>query len=112
MENKKHLIVFGTDDYQNSINSLIKSSSGYFDEFHIFSKKNIDDEFYEKNKNILDQRRGAGYWLWKPYFILKTLNLINDGDIVFYVDAGNIFINDPSDIFKEIDNNNIICLFL
>jgi len=108
---KKHLIVFGTDNYSNSIDSLIKSSNNYFDEYHIFGKSDIDEEFYKKNKSILDQNRGAGYWLWKPYFIYKVLKKINDKDIVFYVDAGNLFLTDPTFLYKKLKDNNGIILF-
>jgi|APGre2960657404_1045060.scaffolds.fasta_scaffold19714_4 hypothetical protein len=106
-----HLIVFGTDDYKNSISSLIKSSENYFDITHVFNLNDIDENFKNKNKNILEQGRGAGYWLWKPYFIHKVLLDSNDGDVIFYVDAGNIFINDPSLLYEKLSENNDIILF-
>jgi hypothetical protein len=108
---KKYLIVFGTDNYKNSINSLIKSSKDFFDEFIIYKPEDIDKKFFNKNKEILNQTRGAGYWLWKPYIIQKTLNNINDGDIVFYVDAGNIFEHDPSFLYESFNINDGIILF-
>ena len=58
-----------------------------------YSPADLDREFYERNKFILDQPRGAGYWLWKPYIIKDALNKVSDGDIVFYVDSGIFFIN-------------------
>jgi len=42
----------------------------------------------QKNKRILDQERGAGYWLWKPYIILDVLLRVEEGDIVIYSDSG------------------------
>lgn len=53
----------------------------------------LDPEFIEKNQEILNQPRGAGYWLWKPYIILKTLNQVQEGDIVIYCDSGVLFIS-------------------
>lgn len=53
----------------------------------IYTPDDIDKEFYEKNKAILEQERGAGYWLWKPYFIYKALQ---EGDVI-YTDAGLLF---------------------
>ena len=32
-------------------------------------------------------QRGAGYWIWKPYIIWKTLQDVEDGDIVCYIDS-------------------------
>ncbi len=46
-------------------------------------------EFYSTNKNILDKDRLAGYALWKPYIILETMNKIDEGDIVVYMDCGD-----------------------
>jgi hypothetical protein len=108
---EKHLVIFGTSQYKNSINSLVRSSSNFFNKIHIFNEENIDFDFYKKNEKILSSSRGAGYWLWKPYFILKVLNSVEEGDIVFYVDSGNVFINDPSPILNNISENNNIILF-
>ena len=51
----------------------------------------IDSEFLEENRSILSQPIGAGYWLWKPHLILKTLKALPDGAVVVYLDAGNFF---------------------
>jgi hypothetical protein len=37
-------------------------------------------EYYKKNKFILDQERGGGFWCWKPYVIYETLNKLNNND--------------------------------
>jgi len=53
----------------------------------------IDDDFKVKNKQILDSGRGGGYWLWKPYFILKTLKKMSTNDILVYLDCDMYFIS-------------------
>jgi hypothetical protein len=108
---KTHLLTFGTKNYNEAVTSLVKSSDGYFTNYHVFSTKDIDSEFYQKNIDILTQKRGVGYWLWKPYFIKKILNEIEEGDIVFYVDAGNIFLNDPSFLYNKLNENRGVILF-
>lgn len=108
---KKKLILFGTDSYKNAMNSLIKSSNNYFDECFSFSDKDIDSSFFDSNRVILTQSRGAGYWLWKPYFIKKVLESSNDGDIIFYVDSGNIFLTDPTFLYDRLNENGGIVLF-
>jgi len=65
---------------------------GKVDKVYSFSPEDIDEHFYEQNKNILSQKRGAGLWLWKPYFILRVLDKINDGDYLLYVDSGAFYI--------------------
>lgn len=47
-------------------------------------------EFYIKNKNLLDMPRGSGYWAWKPFIILQTLKVMNEGDVVLYSDCGDL----------------------
>lgn len=58
-----------------------------------YGKKDIDQDFYLKNKDILDEPTGAGLWLWKPYLIKKSLEQIEDGDYLIYSDAGSCFVN-------------------
>lgn len=29
--------------------------------------------FYKENRSVLNQKQGAGYWLWRPYVILNEL---------------------------------------
>ena len=52
---------------------------------------------------ILTQKRGAGYWLWKPYIILKTLQSMTDGDFLMYADAGSEYIADVSPLFDVLE---------
>ncbi len=49
--------------------------------------------FYAANREILDHPTGLGFWLWKPYIILETINKLDDGDIVVYADSGIEIIN-------------------
>jgi hypothetical protein len=77
---------------------------GGFDKVIEYRKKDIDPYFLRKNENIFAQKRGAGYWLWKPYFILKTLKEMSDEDILVYCDSGLKFV-DSWDYFFDICNN-------
>lgn len=63
-----------------------------------YSPKDIDDEFRKNHFKILSEERGNGYWLWKPYLILKKLHELNDGDILMYADSGSHFIKSPQAI--------------
>lgn len=48
-----------------------------------------ESEFYVKHKDILDQPRGNGYWIWKPHLILETLINMPEDDILVYIDSGD-----------------------
>ena len=56
-----------------------------------FCENDIDEVFKTQNENILQQAKGNGYWLWKPYFCKKVLTSLKDGDFLVYGDAGNIY---------------------
>jgi hypothetical protein len=74
------------------INSASGLRVGLFDKVLSYSPKDIDRVFFEKNRHILSQKRGNGYWLWKPYFIRKTLDGMGPDDFLFYSDSGARFI--------------------
>ena len=69
------------------------------------SDAEIDSDFYENNKTILSQKRGAGYWLWKAYFVNKLIQTLSETDILFYADSGSVFIKKMDSIFEHIQNN-------
>lgn len=79
-----------------------------FDECYCYVTNDIDEEFYKENKIILDEKRGAGYFLWKPYFILKTLKKMDYGDILFYSDSRIDFISDVSPLLELTINEDIV----
>ena len=87
----------------------LNSDSGLlhgFDRVINYTNKNIDNDFYKNNSKILSQTKGAGYWLWKPYIILKTLNCVNENSIIFYCDSGAEFIKNMTPIFEQIQKAN------
>jgi len=78
-------------DWQE-LNSLSGMHIGLFDKVISYAQEDIDRGFFEKNRGILTQPKGNGYWLWKPYFIQRTLERLEEGDFLFYCDAGAYFI--------------------
>src|SRR4029450_7371119 len=39
-----------------------------------YSRKDLNGDFSNRNKQILAAPIGAGNWLWKPYIVMKALN--------------------------------------
>jgi len=95
---KTVLVSFANERFFRSQGMLVESGKKYFSGHASYTIDLLNNEFKDKNKHILQQPRGCGYWLWKPYIILNTLNLLKDGDLVFYVDSGNLIINDPKPV--------------
>ena len=75
------------------LNSITGKEVGLFDRIVSYSPKDLDETFFNNNRNIFKQKKGNGYWLWKPYIIKKSLESINDGDYLFYCDSGAYFID-------------------
>ena len=101
----KHLINyadlgFKQSQKENSISGILAG----FDSVIQYGKTDIDETFAKNNSKILNEKRGAGYWLWKPYIILETLKNTKKGDLVFYCDSGSQFIKDMTPIFEKIYN--------
>jgi hypothetical protein len=81
---------------------------GGFDKVFQFRIDDIDIDFRNKNSFILNQSRGAGYWLWKYYFAIKLLNddSIKENDYIFYADSGSHFIDKIDPLIETMDKDN------
>jgi len=106
MKPKKYFITFSNKNFLSQSRRAIIMAKflGKFDFVESFSKSDIDESFYNENKKILDQVRGAGYWLWKPYFINKVLSNLNFGDYLFYCDSGVVFLKNIDNLIFELEN--------
>lgn len=84
---------------------LLNSQSGLaagFNTVYHMNRNEIDAEFLKKNEEILSEKRGVGYWLWKPYFINKILQTMEESDILFYADAGSVFVRRMEPVFEAV----------
>ena len=90
----KILISFADKGYENAKKSQKKTAlkEGSINTVIQYSFNDMDQDFKDENKEILALSRGAGYWIWKPYFILKTLNTMNDNDVLIYCDTAITFV--------------------
>jgi hypothetical protein len=88
-------------EQQNNLNNFAKQLS-VFDFIVPYNDTFIKNtDFYLKNKHILDQERGGGYWLWKPFILLDLLNKIDHNDIIFYIDSADIISQGIDSFLKE-----------
>lgn len=92
---KKVLINYSTKRFipYQKFNTLTGKLLGKFDECIPYRPHHLDSDFSSRNKRILTHKRGAGYWLWKPYIIHKTLKRLEIGDYLFYSDSGTYFVS-------------------
>ena len=104
-KNKKIILfAFGSTDLKNSLIRLKKQAeeTNYYDEIKILNPKDFDIKMKKKFKEITSFRknRGYGYWFWKPYFLKRIIDEIDDGNIIHYVDVG-CHIQNKNSRFKE-----------
>ena len=76
---------------------------GGADRVYQYLISDIDPEFRKKNERILSQPRGNGYWLWKPYFISRTLKELKEGDYLVYCDAGIYYVNSVKKLIRAME---------
>lgn len=105
---KIHFVNYSDEKFLNQqqrLNMSIRKTSNQYI-IHSFSKKDIDSNFYKSNHDILSSSKGGGYWLWKPYFIHKVLNLMDYDDYLFYIDSGAVLISKAEHLIKTMELTN------
>ena len=105
-----YFLVYNDNTRAQYIIKLLNSVKMHGKDFNIiiFNKSDIDPEFANNNKKILDLKKCE---LWKPYIINNTLNKINNDDILFYIDSEYNFIEDFTNLFFDYLKTNDCLLF-
>jgi hypothetical protein len=92
---KTHFITFGAGEqnYYDAVDRLETQAINInlFDTITTYTDKDLqtDGNFWTKHGDFIQSnRRGYGYWLWKPYLIKKTMAALEDGDVLLYLDCG------------------------
>lgn len=87
--NKRIFITYGDDLYRKSLRRICDEARqcGEFDEVIAYTNADLPENI--TSHELFSYRRGGGYWLWKPFVCLATLERCDDTDIVVYSDCGN-----------------------
>lgn len=100
-----HFMTFATPNgtYLRDAARLCASATtvARFDTALIGNMNLLDPLFKKQNAHILRHSTGAGYWLWKPFAILKRLTELQDGDVLCYCDSSYRFLSDARKIADE-----------
>lgn len=97
--------------YIRKCSNITAMEVGEIDKIISYSPEDINKDFSRRYKRILKAYRGSGYWLWKPYFIKKTLEQIEAEDVLVYADAATFFVHsiDPLiDVLNETKQGALI----
>lgn len=113
-----HFLTFGagSQDYLDAVDRITEQACN----LDIFSSirgitdvdLRADTHFWKNHGSFIEtSRRGFGYWIWKPYIILKALDILNNGDFLMYLDSGcelDIRYKDEfKDYMKHVEQNGI-----
>lgn len=91
------LVSYGDKKFSESRDRIKKEAFniGFFDTVVVHTDESITKLSEYKNAILNDEfntifscKRGGGYWMWKPLIVYEELINMNDGDILFYADAG------------------------
>lgn len=101
----------GDDVFQQNQNTLALSAINRgIDHIILYRRQHIDPFFLKKNKNLLGEKRGAGLWLWKPYFILKTLEGMPPNALLLYLDAGYVMSDSIEALVGKLKDKDILLI--
>ena len=109
---KIHFITYANDVFKDAKKRILKEAVefGEFDTVKGYGPEDLPDDFIEKNKDILNMRRGGGYWIWRPKIIKQALNNLSNEDYLVYLDAGCKLNNKGkerfNDYIKLLENSN------
>lgn len=84
------LLTFATPDFSENQAALASRArvAGFAE---VIQRKPADFEktvFAKQNLDITSRNRGAGYWLWKPYYIVEEIRKLQRDEILVYSDVG------------------------
>jgi hypothetical protein len=99
---KKVFISYGNIAFKKSLKRIAKQAraSHKFDKIKIYTPSDLPPPI--RYSPLMIFHRGGGYWVWKPWIVYYTLSQCQEGDIVYYVDAG-CTLNPDSDEWAEWD---------
>ena len=85
---RKYFITYGDKNYIKSVERIKKEAEqlNIFNEIISYSPNDLGNDILQSQ--AMQYERGGGYWSWKPYVTWLTLQRMQEGDVLFYCDAG------------------------
>jgi hypothetical protein len=84
-----HFFSYGNNNYQNSKNRIKQEAYNMgFDKVYVYGPEDLPKDFVEKTSPHINHPRGAGYWLWKSYFLKQIMDSADQNDFIIYADSG------------------------
>ena len=95
-------VSFGNNKYrrgQSFLNKLSKQLG--VNHFAVDEESLFNSEIYKENEEWFSKENNYGHFAWKPYFLLQTMEKLEEDDKILALDALDIF---HPEIFKAVDD--------
>ena len=88
--NQIHFITYANDVFAKAKSRLLHQAKQFypFETIQGYGPSDLSVEFTQKFANILNMKRGAGYWIWKPIILKQKLDQMQNDEMLVYLDAG------------------------
>lgn len=85
-----HFITYGNYVFEKAKTRLINQAKEFypFKTIKGYGPEDLPSVFTHQYKDILDMKRGGGYWIWRPIILKQKLDDMNDNEFLIYLDAG------------------------
>lgn len=75
---------------------------------HVKYNPSMIPDFVNQHPKHFEQKRGGGYWVWKPHIVLKELERMRDDEILIYIDAGAYLLSRVDSLLQQHPNAQLI----
>lgn len=101
-------VTFATANYSQAGKLLAKSARRFGLDTVVYTPDHpVLRDLAQRHPTIMSARRGAGYWLWKPFVVMDVLNSVPDGTPVLYTDVAMTFIADPAPLIALAEKHTV-----
>lgn len=95
-------ISFATREFSEAANAAKRAARAHgLPNVTLYSPESpVIGRLSREHPEVMSRKRGAGYWMWKPFIIEDAFNKLREGDILLYADAGMALVADPLPLFE------------
>lgn len=101
-------VTYGSRDYEGVANLNLQTAKEHgADEVIRYGSDDLPWYFYLRNCIHFMRYPQTAYWVWKPFVVLKTLRLMEDGEYLVYSDAASVYIQDISNLLEVFERDGL-----
>lgn len=106
---EKVLLTYASGNYRKAQRLNVQTGKWIagFDRTIECGPEDIEEDFQKAHEDIFAYARGNGLWLWKPYLLLKTLEELEEGSLLVYLDAGAFWARSAQPVFEILERENL-----